>query len=254
MTQVISSLAEWRKLRASLSGDLGFVPTMGNLHQGHLSLLEKARAENESTLLSLFINPTQFNNKNDFEHYPKTLEQDLALAEKAGVDYVLHPQVQDLYPDDYSYQVSETKLSLPREGASRPGHFTGMLTVVLKLLLLAKAKRAYFGEKDYQQLQLVKGLVQAFFLDTEIIPCPTIRNDFGLPLSSRNSRLSPEQLEQVRHFPAIFHSQASCEEITERLSEQGFAVDYVEEYDGRRFAALKIGELRLIDNIEVQGK
>lgn len=251
MTVLIQSLEQWRALRKSLQGKLGFVPTMGNLHQGHLSLLERACAENQVTLLSLFVNPTQFNNAKDYELYPKTLEQDLQWAEQAKVDYVLLPPYEELYPDAFSYQVTENKLSLPREGACRPGHFTGMLTVVLKLLMLAKADRAYFGEKDYQQLELVKGLAQAFFIDTDIIACPTVRNDFGLPLSSRNSRLTPEQFEQVRHFPAIFHSGRPCEEIIKELEQQGFAVEYVEEYDGRRFAALRLGELRLIDNIEV---
>ena len=146
---------------------IGFVPTMGNLHQGHLSLLERCCTENDISVLSIFINPTQFNNKNDYTNYPQTLEQDLALAEKAKVDYILMPTYSELYPDDFAYQVSETKISQELEGKFRPGHFTGMLTVVLKLLLLVKAHRAYFGEKDYQQLQLIRGMAKSFFLETE---------------------------------------------------------------------------------------
>lgn len=249
MTQVIKSLAEWQALRRMLSKDLGFVPTMGNLHQGHLSLLQRARQENEVTLLSIFVNPAQFNNANDYVHYPRTLQADVALAQEARVDYVLAPSSQELYPDEYAYQVSEVGFSEQLEGLFRPGHFTGMLTVVLKLLLLARAQRLYLGEKDFQQAALIRGLTQAFFINTEIVICPTIRNEFGLPHSSRNRLLTPEQYEQARYFPALFHSGLPCAEIKKQLEEKGFAVDYVEEYDGRRFAAVKLGEVRLIDNI-----
>ncbi|HSW70572.1 MAG TPA: pantoate--beta-alanine ligase, partial [Gammaproteobacteria bacterium] len=225
----------------------------GNLHAGHLSLLQRSKAETAVSLLSIFVNPTQFNQANDYVHYPRTLEADLALAEEAKVDYVLLPRYQDLYPDDYAYQLREVKFSEQLEGSYRPGHFSGVLTVVLKLLLLAQAKCAYFGEKDYQQVELVRGMVQAFFIPTEIISCPTIRNEFGLPLSSRNKRLTSEQYQQAQHFPALFHSKLfSCEEIKKQLQELGFAVDYIEEYDGRRFAAVKLGEVRLIDNIVVE--
>ena len=249
MTKLIRSISEWQALRADLGADLGFVPTMGNLHEGHLSLLQRSREETAVSVLSIFVNPTQFNNGDDYVHYPRTLEEDLLLAQKAKVDYVLAPDSRALYPDDYAYQVNEVEFSEELEGAFRPGHFTGMLTIVLKLLLLARAKRAYFGEKDYQQVELVRGLAQAFFVDTEIITCPTIRNEFGLPHSSRNKRLTPEQYQQAKEFPALFHSSLPCEEIKKQLEEKGFAVDYVEEYHGRRFAAVKLGEVRLIDNI-----
>ena len=249
MTTIIKTLEQWQALRATLSTDIGFVPTMGNLHQGHLSLLQRARAENASSVLSIFVNPTQFNNANDYVHYPRTLEEDLKVAEEAKVDYVFVPAYQTLYPDDYAYQVVEEELSETLEGAFRPGHFSGMLTVVLKLLQLVQAKRAYFGEKDYQQLALIRGMVKAFFIPTEIHGCATIRNEFGLPLSSRNSRLTQEQYRLAQDFPAIFHAKLSCADIKKQLEEKGFAVDYVEEYDGRRFAAVRLGDIRLIDNI-----
>lgn len=249
MTTLIRSIAEWQDLRRTLGDDLGLVPTMGNLHEGHLSLLQRSREETAVSVLSIFVNPTQFNNGDDYVHYPRTLEQDLLLAEKAKVDYVFAPVSQDMYPDGYVYQVTEVELSEQLEGVFRPGHFTGMLTIVLKLLMLARARRAYFGEKDYQQVELVRGLTQAFFLETEIVTCPTIRNEFGLPHSSRNRRLTPEQYQKAQDFPALFHSALSCEEIKKQLMEKGFAVDYVEEYHGRRFAAVKLGEVRLIDNI-----
>jgi len=247
--QIIKSLAEWQALRKNLRHSLGFVPTMGNLHPGHASLLQASARENECTLLSIFINPTQFNNQDDFQNYPQTLAQDLALAEESKADYVLLPTYEELYPDNYHYQISELELSQTLEGAFRPGHFTGMLTVVLKLSNLAEAQRAYFGEKDYQQLQLIRGLSQAFFIKTQIIGCPIIRNEFGLALSSRNNRLTPEQWRQAPYFPAIFHSKQSCAEISAQLEEKGFKVDYVEEGQGRRLAAVWLGDIRLIDNI-----
>ncbi len=252
MTKLIQSVSEWQALRPSFGKDLGFVPTMGNLHEGHLSLLQRARQETAVTVLSVFVNPTQFNNANDYVHYPRSLAQDLEWAEKAGTDYVLAPPYQELYPDDYAYQVSEAELSEVLEGAFRPGHFTGMLTIVLKLLLLARAKRAYFGEKDYQQVELVRGMARAFFINTEIVACPTLRNEFGLPHSSRNRRLTAEQYEQARAFPEAFHSSLSCEEIKVQLQDKGFTVDYIEEYKGRRFAAVKLGEVRLIDNVQIK--
>lgn len=252
MTKIIQTCSEWQALRSNLGEDVGFVPTMGNLHEGHLSLLERSRQETAVSVLSIFVNPTQFNHANDYVHYPRTLTQDLAWAQKAGVDYIFAPSYQDLYPDNYAYQVNEVEQSEVLEGAFRPGHFTGMLTVVLKLLLLVRARRAYFGEKDYQQVTLVRGMVNAFFITTEIVICPTIRNKFGLPHSSRNRRLTREQELRVRAFPAIFHSAISCEEIKKQLQEKGFVVDYVEEYDGRRFAAVRLGEVRLIDNVQVK--
>jgi pantoate--beta-alanine ligase len=252
MTQLIQSLAEWRELRSTLTSEVGFVPTMGNLHQGHLSLLEQSRKENAISVLSIFVNPTQFNNANDYVHYPKTIEQDKHIAEQAKVDYILLPSYREIYPDDYAYQVSEHEISEQLEGEFRPGHFTGMLTIVLKLLLLVKARRAYFGEKDYQQLALTRGMVKSFFIDTEIVGCPTIRNEFGLPHSSRNNRLTPEQYLQAKYFPSIFHSPLlSCDDIKAALSAKGFVVDYVREWEGRRFAAVKIGDVRLIDNIGI---
>lgn len=251
--QIIKSILDWRKLRQQLASDVqvGFVPTMGNLHQGHLSLLTRSLNENAQTVLSIYINPTQFNQVSDFENYPKTLEQDLAMAEAAGVNYVFMPSYNEIYPDNYTYKVIETDRSQPLEGEYRPGHFEGMLTIVLKLLLLVKPNKAYFGEKDYQQLQLVRGMVDAFFLDTEIIACPIIREASGLPLSSRNNRLSAIQREKADCFAEIFQSTLSCTAMTTKLAELGFAVDYIVDYQGRRFAAVRIGDVRLIDNREL---
>jgi len=248
----ISELKEYRK-RLEVEGlAVGFVPTMGNLHRGHTSMLERSVVENEITLLSIFVNPTQFNEVSDLEKYPRTMEKDMELARSLGVDYVFCPGYDDLYPDGYKYKVSEVELSKAMEGNSRPGHFDGMLTVVLKLLMLVRPKRAYFGEKDYQQLALVRGMVEAFFLDVEIVPHATVRDEDGLALSSRNSRLTPEQRAFARVFPELLRQDLSCEAIQKELTKAGFDVDYIEEAWGRRFGALRIGDVRLIDNFSLK--
>jgi len=183
----------WIRERASRPLDeLGLVPTMGALHEGHRSLIQRSRRENARTLVSIFVNPTQFDDATDLAAYPRTLQQDIALLAAEGVDYVLIPRPEQLYPDGYRYRVTETQDAKMLEGVHRPQHFDGVLTVVLKLLLIARAHRAYFGEKDWQQLQLVRGMAGAFFLQTEIVPCPTVREQSGLAVSSRNARLTPE--------------------------------------------------------------
>lgn len=252
--KLFTSVQDWQDFLKDQAPNqsLGFVPTMGNLHAGHQNLLERSARENDHTLLSIFINPTQFDNKTDLEQYPQTLEADIAIASKAKVNFILAPTFDSIYPDNYAYKVTETQLSLLMEGKSRPGHFDGMLTVVLKLLILAKATRAYFGEKDYQQLQLIQGLAKAFFIDTEIIACPTIRDQNGLALSSRNTRLTPPQYLTALDFPKTLNAQASPKAISQTLSDLGFQVDYIEDYAGRRFGAVNLANVRLIDNFKLQ--
>lgn len=198
MIEVITDIQQWIKIRENLKSHgqkIGFVPTMGALHEGHLSLIKKSLKETTVTLVSLFINPTQFDNPNDLKNYPQKLERDIDLLKSITQDsptlhYVLIPTSEQMYPDQYHYKVTENQLSQQLCGAHRPGHFDGVLTVVLKLLNLAGAEKAYFGEKDYQQYLLIKNMVEAFFIPTEIIPCPTIREKSGLAMSSRNLRLS----------------------------------------------------------------
>ncbi len=223
---------------------------MGALHAGHLSLLKRAKAENDLAAASIFVNPTQFNDKRDLERYPRTLKEDLKKLEEAKTDFLLLPPAADLYPDGYTYRVSETAESGALCGAHRPGHFEGVLTVVLKLLNLVKADKAYFGEKDYQQYHLIKGMAGAFFLDTEIIPCRTRREADGLAMSSRNLLLEPEHR---RLAPALYReltSPARPEVIKRKLAALGFKTEYVEERWGRRFAAARLGKVRLIDNVK----
>jgi pantoate--beta-alanine ligase len=252
--EVFERPAKWQasrltQLRRGLT--LGFVPTMGALHEGHLSLVRRSRAENASTLVSIFVNPTQFDDPADLARYPRTIEDDLATLAAAGVDHVLLPRAADLYPDDYRYRVSENRLSTVLEGSHRPGHFGGVLTVVLKLLQLAAAERAYFGEKDWQQLLLIRGMAEAFFLRTAIIGCPTIREPDGLAMSSRNRRLpSTDRVTAGRFFETL--SAAPTATIAGRnLRALGFVVDYVEDCDGRRLGAVRLGEVRLIDNVSL---
>lgn len=187
--KTIQELKEWRE---SISGSLGFVPTMGALHAGHLSLLEASKAQNSHTLLSIFVNPTQFGANEDFGKYPRTLESDIALAQ--GVDAIFAPEISQMYPSKDEITLNPPKLmGYVYEGAIREGHFAGVLQVVLKLFNLSRPTRAYFGQKDAQQLLILQKMVKDFFLPLEIVPCPIVRDTDGLALSSRNIYLSKEQ-------------------------------------------------------------
>lgn len=254
MTEVFESLSAWRserqvQMRNGLS--LGFVPTMGALHEGHLSLVRRSRAENDRTLVCIFVNPTQFDDPGDLAGYPRTTEDDLEMLRAEGTDCVLLPRAVELYPEGYRYRVTETERSRVLEGASRPGHFDGVLTVVLKLLQIASAERAYFGEKDWQQLMLVRGMVDAFFIPTAIVACRTVREADGLALSSRNRRLPPSDREKAPNFYRVLSSAPTAGAACRELREAGFAVDYVEDRAGRRLGAVRLGDVRLIDNVPV---
>lgn len=250
MMHIYHDLNTWRTTRRTLAPNIsvGFVPTMGNLHQGHLSLIQASQRENDETVVSLFVNPTQFNDPNDFLKYPRTLEADLALLEAQHVNHCLVPTESQLYPEGYRYHVDEVQTSLCMEGEKRPGHFKGVLTVVMKLLNLVAPDRAYFGEKDHQQFQLIKGMVNDFFLNIEIKACPTVREQSGLALSSRNHRLTAAQRAVADQFAHIFHQNKACQQIIDELNALPLRVDYVTEHDGRRFAAVYLDEVRLIDN------
>ncbi len=251
--QIFHNLDEWRCVRHSLPANLslGFVPTMGNLHMGHASLFTASRQENDLTIASIFINPTQFNHADDFTHYPRTLDADLELLANTGVDYCLLPTELAIYPNSYRYQIQENNACQLMEGKQRPGHFTGVLTVVMKLLNLVEPHRAYFGEKDYQQLQLIRDMVAAFFMDTDIKSCPTIRETSGLAYSSRNNRLNSAQRQLADQFARIFHQAAlPNEQLMTELNHLGVDVEYLEEHNSRRFIAIKIGDIRLIDNYQ----
>jgi pantoate--beta-alanine ligase len=250
--KVFHSVQAFQEWRASLplGKSIGFVPTMGALHSGHESLLQFSVKDNDFTVLSIFVNPTQFNNADDLKHYPKTFEADLAMAKKSGVDAVFAPnEMSELYPDQYRYQITESEFSKELCGAHRPGHFNGVLSVVLKLLNLADATRAYFGEKDHQQLSLIEGMVSAYFLKTKIVPCPTVREESGLAKSSRNMRLTSEELKMAPLLYQTITTVRDRSEALSKLTELGFRVDYLEDKNNRRYVAAHLGQVRLIDNV-----
>lgn len=253
MTTVFTKIADWRRLRSSpewTKCSVGFVPTMGALHSGHVELLRRAREENERVVLSIFVNPTQFNDQRDLAQYPRTLDADVELV-RPWTDVVIVPPAADIYPDNYRYRVTESDLSRRLEGAHRPGHFDGVLTVVMKLLNLVQPHRAYFGEKDHQQLQLVRGMVEAFLLPVTIVACPTVRAPDGLALSSRNARLSTQARAEAAIFPEILRSAKTAEDAEAALEARGLAVDYVQDVQGVRLGAVRIEGVRLIDNVPV---
>jgi pantoate--beta-alanine ligase len=251
VVETVAALEGERRSRGA--GATGFVPTLGALHAGHVSLVRRAKAEDERAWASIFVNPAQFDDPGDLARYPRTLDADLAMLEDAGCDLVFLPRPEEIYRDEYRYRVTENALSLELEGASRPGHFDGVLTVVLKLLLLVRPERAYFGEKDFQQLRLVEGLVDAFFLDTRIVRCPTVREADGLAMSSRNRRLTAADRARApalhRILAASLAARQSAADAEAALAREGFDVDYVADLNGRRLAAIRLGGVRLIDNV-----
>jgi pantoate--beta-alanine ligase len=224
---------------------------MGALHSGHASLVERCRRENEIVVASIFVNPSQFSDPKDLDRYPRTLDKDMELLESLGTDDVLIPSPSELYPNGYRFRVEPDSSDLVMEGAHRPGFLQGMLTVVLKLLNLVRADRAYFGEKDYQQLIVVTELAQEFFVPTHIIPCPTVREESGLAMSSRNMLLSPEARDKAAWLFRALTTTASPAEARTMLDEHGFAVEYVEEHWSRRLAAASLDGVRLIDNVPI---
>jgi pantoate--beta-alanine ligase len=252
VTQVWNTVPDWLERRRALTGrSIGFVPTMGALHRGHGSLVKRCRGENEIVVVSIFVNPSQFNDPKDLERYPRTLDSDLALLESLGADEVIVPGGSELYPHGYRLRVEPDSKAQVMEGAYRPGFLQGVMTVVLKLLNIVRPDRAYFGEKDYQQLKFITDMTQEFFIPTEIIPCPTVREESGLAESSRNRLLSPE----AKHKAAcLYRSLTTADRPADAratLEAQGFAVEYVEEHWGRRFAAAFLEGVRLIDNVPI---
>ncbi len=253
MTTVFKDVGHWNRFRNEMPNttSLGCVPTLGGLHEGHLSLVRRSLEENETTVVSIFLNRVQFNNASDYENYPANFEEDVAKLKALGVDAIFSPAHDQLYPDFYRYRIIEDEESRSMEGTHRPGHFDGVLTVVMKLLNILRPNRAYFGEKDYQQLQLVKKMTEAFFLPVKVVSCPTIRDANGLALSSRNRRLTSRGLVKAARFPEILVNAENVELAVAELKEAGFEVEYIEERGGRRFGAVVLENVRLIDNVSL---
>jgi pantoate--beta-alanine ligase len=252
LTQVWNTVADWLDRRRTLTGrSIGFVPTMGALHRGHAALVERCRGENEIVVVSIFVNPSQFNDPKDLERYPRTLDNDLALLERLGVDEVIVPSGLQVYPNGYRFRVEPDSTTQVMEAVYRPGFLPGVMTVVLKLLNIVHPGRAYFGEKDFQQLKFVTDMAQEFFIPTEIVPCPTVREESGLAESSRNRLLSPEAKRKAAYLFRALTTADRPAEARAMLEAQGFVVEYVEEHWGRRFAAAFIEGVRLIDNVPI---
>ena len=250
--KLFTSITEWQTWRGAVQASpVGFVPTMGALHQGHLSLVEACREQNALSIVSVFINPKQFDNSDDLEAYPVEKQKDLELLEQAGIDAVLLPDEAQIYVDDYRFKVIENDFSRRLCGTHRPGHFDGVMTVVMRLLNLVRPNNAYFGEKDYQQLQLIRDMVAAFFMPVNIIACTTVRETDGLAMSSRNQRLNRLQREKAAALYATLKHSNSAEQARDTLTRQGFEVDYVEDIADRRLAAARLGNTRLIDNVRI---
>jgi pantoate--beta-alanine ligase len=272
---VLKTIAEVRAARAACSGRVGLVPTMGALHEGHLSLVHAARTANDAVFVSIFVNPTQFGPNEDFAAYPRDLERDLTLLSTEGVDYVFTPEVGEVYSEGAQTYVDVGPVTEVLEGASRPGHFRGVATVVLKLLNIIQPTRAYFGRKDAQQLVVIRRLVRDLNVGVEIVPVATVREPDGLALSSRNAYLNPEE----RKAAPILHSaldfaqemwtrgardaEAFRSRIRELIESEELArIDYVsvahpetlQELDRIQGPALvsmavRFGRTRLIDNV-----
>ena len=191
--QVIKTISEIRELRRQLTGSVGFVPTMGYLHQGHLALVKQARAENPTVVVSIFVNPTQFGHREDLGTYPRDLNRDLKLLEEERADIIFVPSSEEMYPLDFSSWVDVEKVTERLEGASRPGHFRGVATVVAKLFNIVQPTKAYFGQKDAQQAVVIEKMVADLNMMVEIVIVPTVRESDGLAMSSRNTYLNPEE-------------------------------------------------------------
>ena len=273
--KIVRSIPDLKAVRRSLRGSLGFVPTMGFLHEGHLSLVRRARAENDFTAVSIFVNPTQFLPHEDFKTYPRDERRDLDLLEKEGADLVFLPEVRDMYPAGHRTFIDVEGLSSVLEGARRPGHFRGVVTVVAKLFNLTQPTRAYFGQKDAQQVSVIKKMVADLNMDVEITVCPTIREKNGLAMSSRNVYLTSEDR---RHASILSKALLAARELLlagersgDRLRHRmrqiietvpGVKIDYVSVADPETLVeveqvtttalaslAVRFGPIRLIDNV-----
>jgi len=250
--QIIKSVDQWINIFKNIQKEgktVGLVPTMGALHDGHISLIKRSISENQVTAATIFINPTQFNNPDDLSNYPTTWDEDIAKLKSVGVDYLLYPKFEDIYRDAYRYKVIETECSKDLCGATRPGHFDGVLTIVMKLINITRATNAYFGEKDWQQYLLIKGMAETFFMDTKIVPCPLIREESGLAMSSRNKLLTDAHKRIAPLFYKTISSQMNLDQMEKALSHNGFVIDYLKILDKRIFGAVFLGEVRLIDNV-----
>lgn len=273
------TVKELREALASHAGAVvGFVPTMGALHAGHISLVEQARRESDVVVVSVFVNPTQFNDKNDLKHYPRTPEADAAMLEAAGVDYVLFPSVEEIYPEPDTRIFDFGQIDKVMEGATRKGHFNGVAQVVSRLFAIVEPTKAYFGEKDFQQIAVVRAMVEQLALPVEIVECKIVRDSDGLALSSRNLLLTPEHrkaapqiyatLQRASQLVAEMQPAELCRWVEAEINSNSLLkCIYFDAVDARTMQsvaswsdapriqgciAVQAGEIRLIDNIKLK--
>jgi len=245
------------EMRAAVTGDVGLVPTMGALHEGHRSLFRAARTESELVVASLFVNPAQFEDASDLTAYPRDFEQDAAVAAEEEVDILFAPSADEMYHAGFRTWVDVEDTGA--EGDARPGHFRGVATVCLKLFNIVRPQRAYFGQKDGQQAIMIRRLVRDLDLELDIRVLPTVRDGDGLALSSRNVRLSAEERERALGLPRALHGAVGADDpvAAARAALNGLSPDYVElvDLDGAVLlaAAVRVGSTRLIDNVLVKG-
>jgi pantoate--beta-alanine ligase len=256
--KLVRTIEEMRALLVS-KRTAGLVPTMGSYHAGHEALFTRARAENEVVVASLFVNPAQFGDDADLSAYPRDEQRDAEIAERHAVDVLFAPSVGEIYPDGFQTWVEVEEVARRLEGDARPGHFRGVATVCLKLFNIVQPTRAYFGQKDAQQVKVVRRLVRDLNVPVEIRVVPTVRDDDGLALSSRNVRLSPEERVRARALPRALQAAIGADDpvAAARAELNGLRPDYVEllELDDATLlvAAARVGSIRLIDNVVVKG-
>ena len=279
LVHTISELRAELEIQRKAGKKIGLVPTMGALHEGHASLVRRAVAENGVVVVSDFVNPTQFNDKNDLLKYPRTLDADCELLEREGVAYVFVPSVEEIYPEPDTRQFSYAPLDTVMEGKYRPGHFNGVCQIVSKLFMIVEPDKAYFGEKDFQQLAIIREMVKQMAFPLEIVACPIVREADGLALSSRNARLSEVERRQALNVSrtlfaskeyAVSHTVAETQQFVEDsiAASEGLELEYFELVDGLTLQRISnweetdyavgcitvyCGEVRLIDNIKYKG-
>ena len=279
MMKSFSTVVELREALLPLRDKtIGFVPTMGALHHGHISLVERARKECDTVVVSVFVNPTQFNDKNDLKNYPRTPEADAAMLEAAGVDFVLFPSVEEIYPEPDTRVFDFGLVDKVMEGATRPGHFNGVAQVVSRLFTIVEPTKAYFGEKDFQQIAVIRAMVAQLGLTLEIVDCPIIRDVDGLARSSRNTLLTPEHRAAAPHIYEVLSAATqkldsmTPQQLTEWVISEvennpllkviyfqavdALSLQQVENWsDSERIQgciAVQAGQIRLIDNITLK--
>ena len=255
--KTVRTISEVRaELAGRPDGSVGLVPTMGSLHAGHLSLLRAARDECDTVVMSLFVNPTQFAEGADLDRYPRDEARDLEVAREAGVDLVFAPSTEEMYPPGFQTWVDVTELGSILEGEHRPGHFRGVATVVLKLFSIVRPTRAYFGQKDAQQVEVIRTMIRDLALETELRVVPTVRDADGLALSSRNALLSPQERDAALALPRALATHDRDAALELLSASNGLVVDYVEvaDFDPPVLAgAVRVGSTRLVDNTVLEG-